>query len=328
MRKTLLTFTIVATAMLLSARASTLLPYLDPIDAEIINQQVILSNNPPVDRALATALRKARTSIERTTPTNLVNDTKALASVAATLNKTSLSNTFDPLIRTALGNYVGEVENALNTTSNALLLTFPSGPHTAANNIIGLAFDSIEAAQGNVNTTLATKGLAVVTKKVTVVNNLLTKAENAHAPPVQLRATIAATPEGTFAFQPTPAKAAVAVLSGSTLGIIGVQVQRITTTSVRVRTLTITIPNITDGTHIYNVSNNGGDAMVIYTISQGAPGVPPSGDAYTATSGTLTVTYNSGTKAAVGTFTFSGPGANNAVNTASSDNGVFSIVAQ
>ncbi len=328
MKKILLTLALFAATLLPKASATTFLPYLDPIRAEIINQQVIVSNAPSLDKPLATALRKALTAINRTTPTNLVNDTKTLATVTATLNKTSVSNVFDPLIRTALGNYVDVVEGALNTTSNALLVTFPSGPHTAANNLIGDLFDSLDGALANANTTLATKALAVVTKKLGVINNLLTKAINAPAPPVQLRATITAGGEGTFTFQPTPAKAAVAAVIGNSLQIIGVQVQRIGATSARSRTLSINIPNIADGTHVYNVGSAPGSASITYAVSQGGVGGPPSGDAYTATSGTLTLTYNSTSKAAVGTFTFSGPGANNPGNTASSSDGVFSVVAQ
>lgn len=328
MKKLLLAVVLCSAALMQKANASAFLPYLDPIRAEIVNQQVIVSNAPPLDRPLATKLRMALLQITRTTPTNLVNDTKALSSIAKTLNGSSLSNTFDPLIRGALANYVGEIEGTLDNISNALLVTFPSGPHTAANNLIGAAFDAIDAGIASGNTTIATKVLAAVTKKLTAINNLLNRAINAPAPPVQLKATITATGEGTFAFQPTPAKAAVATLVGNTLGIIGVQVQRIGRTSVRTRDLVVSIPNITDGTHVYNVSQTGGDAEVIYTIAQGGLGVPPTGDAYSATSGTLTVTYNSATHAAVGTFSFNGPGQNNPGNTASSNNGVFSVVAQ
>ena len=57
--------------------------------------------------------------------------------------------------------------------------------------------------------------------------------------------------------------------------------------------------------------------------------VPPNPDISTLLpSGTLTVTYNSATKAAVGTFSFLGSGQNNPGNTASSNDGVFSVVAQ
>jgi hypothetical protein len=309
------------------ARATQFLPYLNAIQSEIVNQQVIVSNTVPLNKPLATALRKALTTLTRTTPTNLVNDTKTLSTVTATLNKTSLSNHFDGLIRSAIVNYAGTLAGSLNSISNALVTTFPSGPHTAANNLIAQVLDTVADVIANGNTTLATKALAAITKKLPAIQNLLTKAINAPAPPVQLKATITAGGEGTFSFQPTPAKAAAAVLTGSQLTIIGAQVQRMGT-SARSRTLTIGIPNISNGVHVYAVGGGGGDASINYTIAQGGLGVPPTGDAYTATNGTLTVTWNSATKAAVGTFTFSGPGQNNPGNTATSSDGVFSVVAQ
>jgi hypothetical protein len=328
MKKLLLPLILFAACLSQQARATQFLPFLNAIRSEILNQQVIVSNTVPLNKPLATALRKARTALDRTTPTNLVNDTKTLATVAATLNKSALSNQFDALIRSAIVNYAGTLSGALNTISNALLTTFPSGPHTAANNLIAQVHDTIADVLANGNTTLATKALAAITKKLPAIQNLLTRAINAPAPPVQLKATITATGEGTFKFQPTPAKAAVATLIGNQLTIIGAQVQRIGTTSVRSRNLAIGIPNITDGTHVYAVGGGGANASVLYTISQGGLGVPPTGDAYTAVSGTLTVTWNSATRAAVGTFTFSGPGQNNPGNSATSSDGVFSVVAQ
>ena len=328
MKKILIALVAYTTVVAQHAHASAFLTFLDPIRTEIVNQQVIVSNAPALDKPLATALRKALLQIDRPTPTNLVNDTKALSSIAATLNKTSLSNTFDPLIRTALANYAGVVGSALHSASNSLLATFPSGPRTAGNNLIAQAFDSVDAAIASGNTTTGTKALAAVTKKLGVVNSLLNKALNAPAPPVQFRATITASGEGSFNFQPTPARAAAATLTGNTLQIIGVQVQSIGRTSVRTRYLTVAIPNIIEGTHVYNVSQAGGDATVLYVLTEGNIGGGGSGDSYNATSGTITATWNSATRAAVGSFTFSGTGANMPANTASSDNGVFSVVAQ
>ncbi len=327
MKRILIALVVLTAALPQHARASVFLPFLDPIRSEILNQQTIVSNAPSLDKPLATSLRKALLQIDRPTPTNLVNDTKALSSIAATLNKTSLSNTFDPLIRSALGNYAGVVGGELHSVSNSLLATFPSGPHTAGNNLITQAFDAVDSALANVNTTTGTKALAAVTKKLGVVNSLLAKARNAPAPPVQFRATITASGEGSSAFQPTPARAAAAVLTGNTLQIVGVQVQRIGGTSVRTRYLTVAIPNIIEGTHVYNVSPAGGDATVLYVLTENIGGVA-SGDSYNATSGTITATWNPATRAAVGSFTFSGPGSNVPANTASSENGVFSVVAQ
>src|SRR5687767_7390249 len=212
--------------------------------------------------------------------------------------------------------------------SNALLATFPSGPRTAGNNLIAQAFDSLDAAIASSNTTTGTKALAAVTKKLGVANSLLTKALNAPAPPVQFRATITASGEGSFSCQPTPARAAAATLTRNPLQSIGVHVQPIGRTSVPTRYLTVAIPNITDGTHVYTVGSAGGDATVLYVLAEAGVGGGATGDSYSATSGILTVTWNAATRAAVGSFSFSGPGANVPGNTASSDNGVFSVIAQ
>ena len=310
------------------ARATLFLPYLNAVRSEILNQQVIVSNTVPLNKPLAVALRKALMTIDRPTPTNLVNDTKTLATVAATLNKSALSNHFDALIRSAIANYATVLGGSLNTISNALLTTFPSGPHTAANNLIGQVFDLIEGAIANGNTTLATKALATVAKKLPAVQNLLNKAINAPPPPVQLSVTITASGEGTFKFTPIPSRAAVATLIGNQLEITGVAVQRIGATSVRTRNIFIVIPNITDGTHVYNVGGGGSNGSVLYTIAQGGLGLPPTGDAYSASGGTLVVTWNSSTRVGVGAFSFSGNGQNNPGNTATGVNGIFSVVAQ
>jgi len=322
MKKLLILTSIVSAAFIQNLEATPFLPHLGPIRTEIVNQQVIVSNTTPLNKPLATALRKALLQIDRPTPTNLVNDTKALSSIAGTLNKTSLSNTFDPLIRTALGNYVGVLGADLHSISNALVTTFPSGPHTAANNLIAAAFDSVEAVIANGNTTLATKALAAVTKKLPAIQNLLTKAINAPAPSARFTATVTGDILGTFNFTPIH-NVIIVTYQGGSLRVAGTNFKIAGATS---RTLVVTVPNIIDGTTTYNFAtqNGPGLAHVEWGVGSGATG---QSDLYRGTSGTLTVTVNTAARTAVASFNFIAPG-DNTGTTASSNNGVFSVTWQ
>ena len=89
MKNLIIALSLVVGTFMPGARAATLLPYLEQIRTEVINQQVIVSNAPSLDRPLATALRKSRTAIERTTPTVLGKDTKTLTSLSPTLTDTT-----------------------------------------------------------------------------------------------------------------------------------------------------------------------------------------------------------------------------------------------
>jgi hypothetical protein len=287
MKNPILLFALISAAFIEQVRASAFLPYLDPIRTEITNQQVILSNAPPVDRPLATALRKALLQVDRTTPTNLVNDTRALASLTATLNKSSLSNTFDPLIRGALGNYVGVISASLNSLSNSLSTAFPSGPHTAANNLIAKSFSSVEGVIENGNTTLATKSLAATTKKLTAINNLVTKAQN--APPGAN--VVAATVNGSgFKSASRTTQVSYTPATGQAI-ITGVN---------GIKGLTIWVFSATPGTTTHMIAGDGSDAYAIYL--NGISGQASS------TSGTITITVDTIHSVIHGTFSFSASG--------------------
>jgi len=286
MKQILLTLAVFAAA-LVPSRASTLLPYLDNIRAEIVNQQTIVSNAPPpLDKPLATALRKALFQIDRPTPTNIVNDTKALASIAKTLNKTSVSNVFDPLIRSALINYADEVMTRLVAASNTVASTFPSGPHTAANNLIAQAFDAVESALANSDTTAGAKALAAVTKKLTAISNVVAKAETAKAPPARINARV------TGSLNTTIKTAAAGIAPGVGLNIGGAQPQ-----GAGFKQINFVLNNVPEGTSTVPLTFGNVNILSLGGAINYGNGT-----------GTATVTRNNANSTAFGTFTFTASG--------------------
>ena len=185
----LLTLVLLSAAFVEQARA---FPPLLPIRAEIVNQQVLLSNTVPLNRPLATALRKAVAKIDTTNPTNRVTGASAFSSVASTLSKSSLSNAFGPLLDTALASFLGSIDGDADGASNRLAATFPSGPHTAAQKKLNLLFTQIASADANANIIAAARVMSQAARTFVVANSLVTKAENAPPPPSSVTGTIVA----------------------------------------------------------------------------------------------------------------------------------------
>jgi hypothetical protein len=292
MKQILLTLVVFTTALVQQASATVFQPGLGlgAVRTEIVNQQVIVSNAVTLDKPLATALRAALLQIDRTTPTNLVNDTKALQTITAKLNKTSLSNTFDPLIRATLLNYFGVVAGALNNASNTLAGTFPSGPHTAGDNLIATVFDSVEAALANVNTTLASKALAVVTKKLSQINSVVTKADNAPAPPARINARV------TGSWGVSIKTQGAGIVGGAGLILNGAQ-----QAGLGVRGIGFSTATVPEGTSTVAITAGAVTQLKF-------PGITTAYTMQGGDSGTVTVTRNNSNRTAYGTFTFTATG--------------------
>jgi hypothetical protein len=254
-----------------------------------------------------------------------------VGTIANTLGRTSLSNEFAAEIDAVL-DFDADILTLLGESlGNRLAATFPGNLHNAAQKSVNAFLASLSQAATNQNLMKRAQLLRSAAQKYNSVNAAVTRAEHAPPPPSHFTATISAGGEGTFKFSPAPAPA-VATLNPGThiLNITAVNVARIGATTVRTRNVFVIIPNITDGTHTYNVtsSTSGSGANVLYTTATGGLGGAPSGDAYTGTSGNVTVTINTATKSAIGTFSFSGNGGNNPGNTASSNDGSFSVTYQ
>jgi hypothetical protein len=324
----------------LSALASTqltaaaFLPYLEPIRQHAIDQQVVLSNNPPVNASLATALRKVRTTLERGGATNLANDVSALNSVATTVNRTSLSNSFDPHIRLALSNYVEVVIDALDASEAALLLTRPSAHQTSGDRLIDTLRVQINGAITNINTTVASKALSGVVKKLSTLASSVRKAQLARPGRDSFSAQINESHEGSFVFTPSAPRGEQAL--GATYspvnGLLTISAVKanLSGRTVTSRIFSILVPSLPDsGTHTYSFgSGSGGTATALFTTGKTTGSIPPVfhySELYQSDGGTITISHDRANKNVYGSFRIFANGQNNGGNQFSAESGTFSL---
>ena len=182
MKHLLLTLVLCSAAFVGQARAGLTPPYFGGLRVEVTNQLAIASNAPTLDRKLITALRRALTLIDKANPTNLVSDTKTLTTLTTTLNKSSLSNLFDAELQTVVDIYRNVLLSNELSLSNRLAATFPSGPHTAAQNNLNQMLAALVTAGSSLDSGAAARALSLAAKKGVVAAKLTTKAENAPPP--------------------------------------------------------------------------------------------------------------------------------------------------
>ncbi len=327
MKCLLLTLALCSAIFVPSARAAAALPYFDTLRAQVLSQLDLATNGVDVpDKKLVSALQKALTAIDKTKP-DYASGSKSLGKLAKALNRTSVSNEFVAVFQSTVVDYVGALTGEEDALADRLAAAFPSKSKTSAVLSLERLLAALQSANATDDIIAAAKFLGTAAKEFGTAAKLTVKAEDAPPPPSHFTATITGSGEGTVNFSSSPAPA-VAARIGNLVTIIGTQIQ-VNGTTVKNKVLNVGIPNIVDGTTTYNVSNTGsGNATVVYTTSTGSVGGPPSGDAFSATSGSLTVNINIATKTAIGTFSFSAPGGNNPGNIATSSNGSFSVVWQ
>src|SRR5678810_1222360 len=85
------------------------LPFFSSIRAEIVSQIAIATNNVPVDKKLVSGLGSNLKLIDRTKPT-FITGSAALGTLAKGLGRTSLSNTFHPLLMETRAVYLNAME--------------------------------------------------------------------------------------------------------------------------------------------------------------------------------------------------------------------------
>jgi len=284
MKKLILTAVLLCTA-LQPARAISTLPFLDQLRNEVVNQQVIASNDVVANKQLLASLKKALTTIDKTKP-DYVSGTKALGTLANNLNRTSVSNAFAADFDNIVNTYVGSLMNAAGNLTTALGSTFPSGPHTAALNNLDQLLAALQVADTNNSIILAAKALSLAAKKLVVTQKLVTKAQAVPAPPAQITANVSGALNTSIKTQGAavtgvPAQFNLLGASGSASGQ---------------KTIQFSLQNVTEGTHVVNVIDGH------FLITSTHPAI------YTGGTGTATVTYNSATHSLYGSFTFNATG--------------------
>ena len=277
-----------------SARAVSLptLPFLGPLRVDVVNQQVIASNNIAMtndiagNKKLLASLKKALKTIEKT-KTNYAAGAKSLGVLAKTLNRTSISNVFIGDFEGTVEDYIAALIGEENSLSNRLASAYPSKAHTSALTTLGLLDDALNGAAGSSDIIAAAKFLSTAAKNFAKAAKLTDKAEDAPAPASGLTATITGALHSSFNdFNTT------ITLSGSDIGI---------NSSTKPSTsgsdnIIMDLLNVVDGTQTVDVRG---------AYSQVRPGGRSFGG-NAIVNGTATITYNSATKVIFGTFSFVG----------------------
>lgn len=302
MKRIALLLTLLVLACGSQARAAVSTTNFVALRAALVTELNTATSNVPVDKKLVATLKKSLAVLDKPGVTNLVNDTKVLT-LLTPLTKTSLSNTFNPLLNSSLQDYLNVFFAAAANSSNNLAGTFPSGLHTAAGNKLGTLYAQLLNANNLVDLVAAAKQLAAAAKTFGVVNALVVKAQNVPAPPsfanVHVSGAISqslntksklGTAGGTF----YPSGSSFIIIAS--VGTISPPGQRL---------LTLGLYNVPEGNSTLTVASGGVDAIYFYSA-----GIPPhnSSGTYTARisdnkgSGSITLNRNSATKTLTATF--------------------------
>lgn len=343
MKRFLLALAVSLAVTLPAARAGAVadtLPFLSSLRHEVTNQLTIQSNlvaaatnkaQAKLPKSLAGKLKLALRTIDRT-KTNYAAGAKTLSTLNKSFARSALSNEFNPLLDATFDQYIDALNDEIDDAEDRINAAYPGRSRDAALKALARMIAYVDSATTNTNFLRALKALGSAAKGEALVEKATVRAENAPLPPAQYKATINGAIYGNFNFTPKvvgqEAFAAVHSVPLNNLimnGVNGVRSGSGFSTKITMRTLTITIPNLVDGTTTYPVGTGSGHVSVIYSVSKGGVSGVEGADGYTGTSGTLTVTVNKAAKTAVGTFSFTAPG-ENTPTTASTSNGSFSIV--
>jgi len=327
MKKLLFVLALSLAVFLPRAQAIINPPYLGFISNEVFDQlttvtnELAATNNVVANKKLLKVLLGAQKLIAKT-KTNHVGGAKSLGVLNKSLGRSVLSNEFNPLIQGTADIYVNVFHNLLDALEDRVDASYPGKANEAARKALAKFEAAIDSADTNSNFLLVLKALGAAAKGEIGAQKAVVKAENAPAPPSGFSATIAGSGEPTFLFKPFLGSIGAARV-GNAVNVI-VQDVKISGGGTRQRVLNMSFPVLVDGTFTYTVEGAGNNWDLNYVSSLTQNG-NVSGDAFEATSGTLTVTVNVAAKSVIGTFSFNAPGENNPGNVAQTSNGSFSL---
>ncbi len=280
-------------AVLPTAKATTLYPYLGPIRTEITNQLTVVSNNPPVDLKKVAVLKAGLKSIDRVTTTNLTIDLATLNILMNGVGRSSLSNTFLPLIDTAAENYFNLIADSYATLTNRLSNALPSAVHTAADKSLASLLATLQKASTN-DLRTAIKLISQAGAKLKSSTTLVTRAEAVLPGPNSITAKINGVAYAVRGLLGPGHPTGVMADYNSSTHILTITSAKIGTTGGKM--FTVQVGSMAEGTTVHSF---GGSTVASYSVfGIGANGTSNS------SSGTLTVTLNSAKKVASGSFSF------------------------
>jgi hypothetical protein len=276
-------------------QATPFLPYFAPVRTALTNQLTIASNTAPVNKKLITSLNAALKLVDASGKTNLANDAKLLAALIPALSKTSVSNVFNPLLDTALDNYLKVLITAAQSASNSLALAYPSAQYKSADKSLATLLATLTKADGTLDLVAASKLISQAVGQLSSAETLIAKAVKVALPPAGVTATV--TGASSWKYTSTVAVATAVGYGGSS---VVNSTQPLLKSPYGQRGITLVMYGIKSGANTLTVgTGSGGTCQIIISeayLSGTAIG-------YNSKSGTIQVTYNPTSKALVGSFT-------------------------
>jgi hypothetical protein len=293
MMKLLLALTLTLAVFLPRAQAvADTLPFLTTFRAEVANQLTVVSNNIAATNDVRgnTRLKKtligALRTIDRTRTNSYVAGASALNVLNRTFYRTSLSNTFNPLVDQTRDVYVASLLQAHANYAARVNASYPGRAQTAALTSLARLLAAIDTANTNTNVLVALRFLSTSAKTETATQRATVKAEAAPAPIASITANVSGAINTTI-------KTTGAGITPGSPGNYTVLGSQFTLRPIGQRIVRFSLYGLTDGTHTVTLDDGG------IVISAGF-----NTTTYEGNPGTATVTYNSASKVMFGTFTF------------------------
>jgi uncharacterized protein (UPF0218 family) len=261
MKKLLNSFACLAFLVANSARGDDL-PFFSSLREEISSQLTIATNTLPVDKKLAAVLRSSLKIVDKTKPT-LIAGSGALGTLAKSLGKTSLSNTFLPIVVDTRQTYLEVIDSEKTALEGRLAETIPGKAKSSAQTAIDKLAAAIEAVETNASLTLSLKSLSTAAKALATADKKVAKAETAKPGADFLTATITESNQAGTIFKPakkTILEAYYDEFSGE-IEIDAGELKKLAGGRVQVRFLEITAAVPGEGTHTLSLTN---EAYAIY----------------------------------------------------------------
>lgn len=178
------------------------LPFFSSLRQEITIQLTLASNTPPLNKKLINGLQANLKLIDRTKPT-LLTGGSSLGTLAKSLSKTSLSNTFLPILIDTRAAYIDAMETEISALMDQLADTIPGKARSAAQTAIGKVLAVIENVKTNASLAGSLGSLKKAATALVAAEKAVVKAETAPPGPNFLTATVTESNQGTFTFMPT-----------------------------------------------------------------------------------------------------------------------------
>ncbi len=318
MKKRLYTLTCLAVLFSNISRGGEL-PLFSSLRAEIENQiAIVSSNNSAPNKKLVARLRSSLSLVNRTQPT-LIKGSSALATLAKSLGRTSISNAFIPALIETRGMYIDAMETRLSVLQDRLAHTMPGNTQTAAQT----ALDRVGAALGdagtNNNFAVSLSSLSKTAKALLKAEKSVAKAETAPPGANFLTATITESNQGVALYKPTGKDnlgADYGPLSGK-IFIHGYDSTELGGGREQLRFLTLFVIVPGEGTHTLSLPNAGDGSYASYsrlTLDESGTvesDIDYSVGFYSSGTGTVIITVNLKAKVVWGEFTFTAKNSKN-----------------